>query len=214
MGGGRSKTLQHLAGQPVIERSVRPFLEKGVRCVVTAQAGDREEMEELFSPHATISVIEGGVTRGESVFRALSFITKEFSPQPTDIILVHDGARCLLSTDLLERVIERAQESGAAVPGVEVTDTLKTVNAERVIIGTVNRAHTIAVQTPQGFHYQLISKAYASGDINATDDAGLVERFSAVSWVEGERQNIKITRPGDLSLASFLLSLPQTADVS
>lgn len=213
MGGGRSKAFERLAGKTVIEWSVRPFLQRDISCVITARGSDREEMIGLFAGIESVSVVEGGATRGESVAFALAHITDRFSPQPANIVLVHDAARCLVSVDLLDRVITETRISGAAVPGISITDTLKTVDQGRKIVDTVDRSSTIAVQTPQGFHYQLIAKAYDKGNINATDDCGLVEQFRPVSWVEGERQNFKITHPQDLALAGFLLSLPEKGNV-
>jgi 2-C-methyl-D-erythritol 4-phosphate cytidylyltransferase len=173
---------------------------------------------------ASVSVVAGGATRAESVVRALKSLAED-----VDVVLVHDAARPLTPVALVEAV-DAAVRSGhvGVVPGLPVPDTIKSVDAaglaggaagsasaERVA-GTVDRTRLRAVQTPQGFRRDVLEAAYAAaeadGALDATDDAGLVERVGhPVVVVPGEELAFKVTRPIDLVLADAVLSARQAA---
>ncbi len=121
------------------------------------------------------------------------------------LILIHDGARPLVSSQLIAAVIEETRLTGACVPGVPVSDTIKQVLSDR-IVETLPRHTLYAIQTPQGFLYNVIAGAYNRTSDDATDDAALVEAGGGtVSLVTGCYDNIKITTPSDLELARILL---------
>lgn len=147
--------------------------------------------------------VPGGARRRDSVRSGLSALSGD-----PDWVLVHDAARPLLTTALIESIIAAASRGDvdAVVPGTPLTDTVKRIDGD-VVRHTVDRAHLIAVQTPQAFRTASLLAAHdANPDDEATDDAALIERHGGtVVWVEGDRRNIKITYPGDLDIAEALL---------
>jgi 2-C-methyl-D-erythritol 4-phosphate cytidylyltransferase len=149
-------------------------------------------------------VQRGGATRQQSVQNGLQLIDPK-----TDIIVIHDGARPFIIPSLIDRCVEEANEKGAAVIGVRARDTIKVVSEDRWVQGTLARSSLWEIQTPQSFHRDIILEAHAraaSEQVEATDDAALVERLGhPVFVVEGERLNFKITVPQDVWLAEALI---------
>jgi 2-C-methyl-D-erythritol 4-phosphate cytidylyltransferase len=146
------------------------------------------------------AVVAGGSTRSESVRAGLVAVDAD-----TEIVVVHDAARPLATAELFALVVDAVRAGAdAAVPGLEVSDTLKRVDGERVI-DTVARDHLVTVQTPQAFRASVLRDAHTqSGE--ATDDAALVEaRGGTVVVVPGDPRNLKVTTVADLVLASTLL---------
>lgn len=193
-GGGGSrfggpKQFVDLVGLSILERSVEPALSVSDGVVVVVPAGLEGEAAAI---EGTV-VVAGGESRSASVRAGLAAV-----PASSAVILIHDAARPLASTELFRRIVDAVLSGSAAVvPGVAVTDTIR-----RRTGGTVDRDAIVAVQTPQGFSADAIRNAHASGE-QATDDATLVEQTGmAVTVIEGEPQNIKITTPQDLSIAS------------
>jgi 2-C-methyl-D-erythritol 4-phosphate cytidylyltransferase len=120
---------------------------------------------------------------------------------------VHDGARPLLTADLVARVLEGARATGAAIPVVPVADTIKRVDTDGRVIETVDRAALRAVQTPQAFEGALLRRAHAEVREDVTDDAAMVERLGGgVMTVPGDPANLKVTTPPDLVLARAWLA--------
>ena len=150
--------------------------------------------------------ISGGASRPSSVHQGFAALQ---NLQENDVILIHDGARPLVSTDLIQRVISGTLEYGAVIPGQELSDTIKQVNKLDQIDKTIARSNLRAVQTPQGFKAHLLSKAYNTLDFEDpqyTDESMLIEALGhQVNVVKGEPNNIKITHPIDLTLAEALL---------
>jgi 2-C-methyl-D-erythritol 4-phosphate cytidylyltransferase len=146
------------------------------------------------------AVVAGGATRSESVRAGLAAVADD-----TEIVVVHDAARPLASPELFELVIDAVRAGAdAAVPALEVVDTLKRVDGDRVV-DTVDRAKLVAVQTPQAFRASALRAAHEGGD-NATDDAALVEASGGtVVIVAGDPRNLKVTTMADLTLAETLL---------
>lgn len=145
--------------------------------------------------------IPGGDRRRDSVANGLALV-----PDDAPYVLVHDAARPLASPALVQRVIERlgAGDAAGVVPAVPVRDTLKQTSDDAVVV-TVDRSALVAVQTPQGFRTEVLRRAHAAGDDDATDDAMLLEAIGeVVVTVPGEPDNLKITFPGDLELAAFV----------
>jgi len=194
-GGAIPKQYEALAGRRVIDWSL-DVARSTCDGVVLVVGGDRLDDREP----AVDAVVAGGAARSDSVRAGLDAV-----PPDAAIVVVHDGARPLATPALYHAVID-AVRSGAdgAIPGVEVTDTIKRVNGG-VVVETPDRASLVAVQTPQAFAASTLRAAHASGG-DATDDAALVEAHGGrVVVVGGDPANIKITRRDDLARAERLL---------
>lgn len=144
-------------------------------------------------------IVEGGQSRGESVKNGLGRIEAEHA-----VVAVHDGVRPLAGIELISSVFALAEEKGSAIPCVPVVDSLRQVVGENS--KPLDRTGIMAVQTPQCFHLDLLRKAYNQPDFkNFTDDAQLVESIGVtVCLTEGSYDNLKITKPGDLSIVEAL----------
>ncbi len=203
------KQFLQLGGMPVLMRTIRTFGENGdssFDVIVTLPQGQMELWSQLCAkycfdvPHR---VVAGGETRWHSVKNALDSVG---DTADVDVIAVHDGVRPLATANLIHRVLEAARRDGAAIPVVPLNDSV------RQIVG--NDSHALyrsslrAVQTPQAFDARLLQDAYGQPfDPTFTDDASVVERYGhSVTLVEGDPQNLKITRPMDLALAEYLLN--------
>ena len=147
--------------------------------------------------------VPGGERRRDSVAAGLAEI-----PDPDGLVLVHDTARPLVTTDLIVRVLDRLREGDVAgvVPVVPVRDTIKRV-IDGLVVETVDRTDLAAVQTPQGFDPATLRAAHAASDGDATDDASMVEAIGgSVAVVDGDVANLKVTYPDDLALVEALRS--------
>lgn len=173
--------------------------------VVAAPPPEVEAVRALLAPVAPVIVVAGGAHRQQSVAAALAAV-----PEGPEIILVHDAARALAPPSLVESVAAAVRAGNAAViPVLPVVDTVKEVDANGVVLGTVDRSALRAVQTPQGFERSVLAAAHASAAASLTDDAGLVEKMGVpVTCVPGHEHALKITRPFDLAVAELLLDLP------
>jgi 2-C-methyl-D-erythritol 4-phosphate cytidylyltransferase len=168
-------------------------------------------MEMLIAEHALaarVQVVEGGDTRQESVSQAL----RALSAADDDVILVHDAVRPLIDPATIERTIEAVEIYGAAIVGLPAVDTIKQVERTArgaIVTATIPREHIVQAQTPQGFRWSILRRAFADAEADGfvgTDEASLVERSGAqVAVVMGSPANLKITHPGDLKLAEFYL---------
>jgi 2-C-methyl-D-erythritol 4-phosphate cytidylyltransferase len=151
-----------------------------------------------------VRVLEGGDTRQESVAKCIAVISA-----PCDLVAIHDGARPLLTQQLLLDILNKADETGAAIAAVPCKDTVKLCSEEGVVSETLDRSKVWLVQTPQCFHYELVRSAYEEAgrhNRTATDDAALVEMTGArVHVVPGSYENIKITTPEDIPLCEEIL---------
>ncbi|GAA2193089.1 2-C-methyl-D-erythritol 4-phosphate cytidylyltransferase [Micromonospora lupini] len=205
LGPGRPKALRLLAGEPLLVHAVRRLAAAASvhTIVVAAPAAEVAGVRELLAPVAPVIVVPGGAERQASVAAALAAV-----PAGPTIILVHDAARALTPPELVESVAAAVRGGRAAViPVLPVVDTIKEVDADEVVLGTVDRAALRAVQTPQGFRRSVLTAAHAAAGDPLTDDAGLVEKQGvAVSCVPGSEYALKITRPFDLALAEHLLA--------
>lgn len=162
---------------------------------------EKQIHELFFQDNITLDwrVVAGGSTRQESVVASLGAL-----PSSCEAVLIHDSARPFGSPKLMARVAEALQRHTAVIPALAVTDTIKYIDNDGFVGKTLDRARLRSVQTPQGFHLQLLKKAHHKGQIDgvaATDDAMLMEHSGErVYVVEGEAGNIKITHPEDLAL--------------
>ena len=216
LGGGVPKALRLLHGEPLIVHALRGLqaCTELSRCVVTAPPGQVGRFEDLLRAaelRLDWQVVTGADSRQASVARALAALERVLPeaepPGRTDIVLVHDAARCLVPVDVIRRVINAVRDGAeAAVPVVPVADTVKQVAGDTVV-ATVDRSALRQAQTPQGFRRDVLRRSYAalSGPV-ATDDAALAERSGAtVRVVDGHPHAFKITGPRDLLLAEALL---------
>jgi 2-C-methyl-D-erythritol 4-phosphate cytidylyltransferase len=203
LAAGVPKAFYQLEGQTLVERAVDGLLDSGVvnTVVVAVPPGLTDQAKLILGDRAT--VVAGGANRAESVRLALVAL----SGNP-DFVLVHDAARALTSPALIVRVVDALRAGhGAVVPGLPLSDTIKAVDANGVVLGTPERAGLRAVQTPQGFATDLLLRAYRdAGAADFTDDASLVERLGGqVQVVEGDPLAFKITTQLDLLLAQAIV---------
>ena len=203
MGLERNKVLVPLCGEPVIARTVRAFEQTGWfdgGIVVVTGACDADDMKRILADaglHA--QVVLGGADRQESVCRGLAATNPK-----ADYVAIHDGARPLVTAEVIARTLESAKKFGSGVAAVALKDTVKRVDDGGVVVDTPPRDRLRAVQTPQTFEAGLIRRAHAAYALGerATDDAALAERMGiAVHLTEGDVENIKLTTPEDLLLA-------------
>ncbi|MBM3293147.1 MAG: 2-C-methyl-D-erythritol 4-phosphate cytidylyltransferase [Candidatus Aminicenantes bacterium] len=201
---GGAKPFALLAGRPLVEWSLAVFENHPlVRTIVLVlgEEASRADFRTRFPKLA--SVVRGGAERQDSVRRGFA----RLDPLATDVVLVHDGARPLVSAELIVRVVEAARRRGAAVPVVPTADTIKEIAGGRVV-RTPDRDRLGRVQTPQAFSYSVLEKALAKAREEGylgTDEAALVERCGGeVAVVEGDERNIKITTRLDLKIAEVI----------
>jgi 2-C-methyl-D-erythritol 4-phosphate cytidylyltransferase / 2-C-methyl-D-erythritol 2,4-cyclodiphosphate synthase len=212
-GHGTRMNLDHpkqyhlLAGQPILIHTVRAFSLNshiGLIVVVVPAAWMARTRELLDKYHLThnVTVAAGGKRRQDSVLAGLAVLNEN-----VDIVLVHDGARPLVSDDLISRCYEGAIRYGAVIAAIRVKDTLKRCSPALTVSGTVDRENLWQAQTPQAASLHLLKQAYARvGDHDVTDEASLLELSGIpVAVVEGAETNIKITRPEDLVLAEKIM---------
>ncbi|MDR0847180.1 MAG: 2-C-methyl-D-erythritol 4-phosphate cytidylyltransferase [Lactobacillales bacterium] len=200
-----NKIFLEIEGRQIIEHSVRIF-EQDERCVNIVLVIKEKEVEQyryLKNEYPHIQFVFGGAERQDSVYNALVHIKK------TDYVLVHDGARPFVELDALDRLLDKLKTAHAAILAVPVKDTIKVVNKFEQITQTPDRAALWAAQTPQAFDFATLltchEKARHHGYI-ATDDAALIERYTDKHVVValGSYENIKITTPIDLEMASLI----------
>lgn len=207
--GGVNKLLQPLDGVPVLVRTLAALQVAGSvdEIVVAAREEDILEISQLCRTYGLTKcakVIRGGENRVHSVLLA----ALEASPE-MELLAVQDGARPLVTPELIGHVVSAAARCGAAAPAVAVKDTVKTVRADGSVAETLERDVLRAVQTPQVFEASLLKVALQSAlesGAPVTDDCSAVERLGKVVFlVEGEEENLKITTPVDLILAEAIL---------
>jgi len=204
------KQFYPLRGKPILCWTVAKFEEcRLVDRIILTVPPDKEEYvrEKILSPFKykkIKAIVEGGEERSDSVFQGLKKTEKD-----TDIILVHDGVRPLISLSLIEKVIEETNKYGAVSLGIPVKETIKEIKDENIVVKTLERERLYLTQTPQGFKRDIIWEAHKEArklGWRANDDAGLVERLGQrVKMLLGEEINIKITTSLDLKLAEMLL---------
>lgn len=202
LGAGRPKALVEVGGEALVGHAVRRALDaSGVRqVVVVAPGGHLDEFRALLPE--SVDLVTGGAERTDSVAAGLAALRSE-----VEVVLVHDAARALAPPDLFERVAAAAARGyDAVVPGVPVTDTIKQIDPDGRVVATPERRSLRAVQTPQGFARDALTRAHALGEL-ATDDAALVERLGGrVRVVEGDPLAVKVTTPADLDHVDRLLA--------
>lgn len=211
MGSSIPKQFLELGGLPILVHSLR-VLQASSRItdiIVAVPESDRDycqtEIIERYQFSKVVQVVPGGEQRQDSVRHALNAAGREHS-----LILVHDAVRPFLTAEMIEAVLDRAAEVGAALIALPMRDTVKRVGPAHQVKETVDREGLWLAQTPQAFRatllHQVHEKAQLEG-VQVTDDAQLMEYFGyPVSVVEGSGENIKMTRPEDLIIGEAILS--------
>ena len=214
MGGAVSKQYLELAGKPLLAHTLLQFeshpLIENIYLIVPA--GDisfcQQQIVTRYCCNKVIRIVAGGDSRQNSVCNGLDAVVLDGFDQPERPILIHDGARPLFDCRHLEALIAAVVNTGAATIGVPVKDTIKQVE-NNIITASPERSKLWQVQTPQGFQYQLLQRAFveaAADGFIATDDASLVTRLGhAVQMLKGDYSNIKVTTPEDIPIALALM---------
>ena len=204
--GGIDKVMAQLKGEPMMARTVRTF--QNCDCISEIVIVTRED---LILPITNLTrempkvkaVVRGGSSRQESVNLGLNALSKEIQ-----LAAIHDGARPLISMEVIDRTVRAAHTHSAAAPAIPVKDTIKVVEG-RVVVNTPDRATLFAVQTPQVFDFDLLRGALKHAEetgAQVTDDCSAVELLGMkVKIVEGDERNLKVTTPMDLKIAEMLL---------
>lgn len=207
--GGVNKLMQPLDGVPVLVRTLTALqMARQVdEIIVAAREEDLVEISRLCHTYGITKctkVVRGGESRAHSVLLAALEASTE-----TELLAVQDGARPLVTPELIDRVVSAAARCGAAAPAVPVKDTVKSVRDGGAVERTLDRSSLRAVQTPQVFEASLLKAALQSAvekELPVTDDCSAVEQLGKVVFlVEGEEENLKITTPVDLILAEAIL---------
>ncbi len=205
--GERPKAFVRLGELPLLAESLRRLDEsEWVDAIVVAVPAEWEEpailLAEELSATKVVAAVTGAATRAESVRAALAEV-----PDEAIVVLVHDAARPLITDEILERVLAPLSEGyDGAVPGLPVADTLKRVDDDGVVTGTVPRDGLFTVQTPQAFVLAKLRQAYAGDLSGATDCSSLVEAIGGrVKVVEGDPRLLKVTTRDDLELVASWL---------
>ena len=204
--GGIDKVMASIGGEPMIVRTVRAFQQcDAIReiVIVTRQDLIVPIMDLCHGFDKVQMVIIGGASRPESVAAGMSALSEKVK-----LVAVHDGARPLVSWQVIDRTVRAANSYGAAAPAIPVKDTIKVV-AGGIVKETPDRKTLQAVQTPQVFDIDLLRAALkkaAQDNAEITDDCSAVERLGmSVKIVEGDERNIKVTTPLDLKIAELFL---------
>jgi 2-C-methyl-D-erythritol 4-phosphate cytidylyltransferase len=213
MGARRPKAFLALGGQPLLLRAARAFDQAPSVDALVAVVPDGEvaRAREMLAGLAKLrSVVAGGARRQDSVLQGMKEAPEGF----TGLVLVHDAARPLVDVAVIEAVVRDARETGAALPVLGLSDTVKRVRDGRVV-ETLDRTELAAAQTPQGFRFELLAQAYeeASRDrVTLSDEAMAVERMGhEVTAVPGSARNRKITTAEDLAWAEAVLARGEPA---
>lgn len=205
MGANLPKQFMLLKSKPVLYYTIRAFVEAyddlQVILVLPVDYIDiGQQIVNAYFDKDRISITVGGDTRFQSVKNGLTLVKEE------SIIFVHDGVRCLLTKDLIHRCYQKALETGTAIPAIASKDSIRLLNKEGS--DAFDRNKVMLVQTPQTFQSKILLPAFQTDYKDEfTDEATVVEAYGTkISLVEGEENNIKITRPGDMLIAESYLS--------
>ena len=202
---GQPKQFLELLGKPIVSYSLRVFdacelIDEIILVINQEDLGKAERLVAELGISKPVKFAIGGEERQDSVHHGLNRISED-----TEIVVIHDGCRPLVTKSLIVELVSEAKASGAAIPGVPAKDTIKEVDEKNLVSSTLDRSILFNIQTPQAFKKDLIKEAYEHAQrigYKATDDARLVERLGQpVKVVTGSYENIKITTPDDLVAA-------------
>jgi 2-C-methyl-D-erythritol 4-phosphate cytidylyltransferase len=209
MGSDRNKLLLKLLGKPLLAWTLLAAgAAREIRWIgIIGQPDDRPEFKAILAEAALpipVELIAGGATRQESVYNGLQGL-----PPQAERVLIHDGARCLVTPQLFDRCAAVLRDCPGLIAGIPVKDTIKVADDRGIIQATPERRQLWAAQTPQGFEVALLKQCHDRGRHSGwavTDDAALFERCQLpVKIVEGEETNLKVTTPMDLAIAELIL---------
>lgn len=211
MGGDVRKPYLCIKNKPIFYHTLKTYSNVSDinQIIFVVNEMDIQQVKDIWGESlkefGVTDIITGGKRRQDSVGNGLKRVNTD-----SDIVLIHDCVRPFISKDIVLQVIDQVITHGAAIVAVPVKDTIKEVGKDMAIKRTVPRADLWAAQTPQGFKYEIVMKAFSElekQDFDVTDDAQMVERCGYnVSIVTGSYDNIKITTPDDLKIAeAFLL---------
>lgn len=202
-----NKVFAEIAGKPILAHTLSVFesCEAIGEIIIVAGKNEIEAVGELvdrFGFGKVTHIVAGGKERQDSVRQGLEKVSSE-------IVAIHDAARPMVTCEIIDRSIKEAQRSGACIAAVPMIDTIKSATPECIVTDTIDRSNLYSIQTPQTFRTDLIRGAYEQAYIDgfyATDDSALVERLGKqVTIVRGSYDNVKITTPSDMELASMRL---------
>ena len=211
MGGNIPKQFLSLGDIPILAYALRTLesVQSITDIIVVIPQADqdycREDIIERCGIRKVTDIVSGGPRRQDSVRNGLMAIT-----ETPALVVVHDGVRPFVSKKIVTNAVHVAMESGAALVAIPMKDTVKRVNQQGYVEGTLNREELWLAQTPQVFRYSWLMEAHQLAEaknLEVTDDAGMIEQLGyPISIVEGSAHNIKITRPEDLALGEAILS--------
>ena len=209
MQAGQNKVFLPLRGVPAIIRALAPFSALCAGAVVVAAKAEVAQMRELIArflmERLVFDVVPGGAERQNSVYNGLKAL-----PGDAECVLIHDGARALVTEDVIKRALASVEEHGSGVASMPVTDTIKRAAPDGLVLETPGRASLYAVQTPQAFRAEEILSAHEQARRDGflgTDDAALMEHAGLpVNLCEGSAENLKLTTQTDLALAGLILN--------
>jgi 2-C-methyl-D-erythritol 4-phosphate cytidylyltransferase len=209
-GGSAPKQFRNIGGEMVLMRAIKAFFAEDIntRVLVVIHPGFLYEWEEIInqlcvSTGRDIKLICGGKSRFHSVYNAIMEVTDDAN----ELVAIHDGARPLITEEMIKRGWETGEKTGAAVPAIPPTNSLRKLNNDGSNHAVI-RSEYVEVQTPQVFRADILKRAYQQPE-NAgfTDDASVVEALGyKVSLYEGDSLNIKITNPLDFRIAELILA--------
>ncbi|MBD2235655.1 2-C-methyl-D-erythritol 4-phosphate cytidylyltransferase [Aulosira sp. FACHB-113] len=209
MGSDRNKLLLTVRSQPIIAWTLKAAdAASSISWIgIISQPTDWDDLKAILADlklNKPVELIAGGSTRQESVYNGLLAL-----PEAAEQVLIHDGARCLATPDLLNACAEAIRHCPGLIAAIPVKDTIKVVDENGIIQSTPDRSQLWAAQTPQGFDVKLLKQCHAEGvrqGWEVTDDAALFEKCGIeVRIVQGEETNLKVTTPQDLAIAEFIL---------
>ncbi len=205
MGSVVPKQFLEIQGKAILLHTIDQFTAafSDIELVIVLPQGYIQEGQDLLKQNGynkNVQLVAGGETRFQSVKNGLTKVTKEA------IVFVHDAVRCLLTPALIQRCYQQAVEKGSAIPAVSATDTVRLIQGKGHVL--LDRENVMLIQTPQTFQSALLLSAFKQDYIpEFTDEANVVEASGkAVYLVDGEFENIKITRPLDLAIAEYILA--------
>ena len=211
MGTALPKQFLAIEGKSILLHTIDQFVSafSDINFVIVLPADYIHEGENLIAASGLVNsfqFVAGGDTRFQSVKNGLA------QADPASIVFVHDAVRCLLTPDLIQRCYQQAVEKGSAIPAVSSTDTIRITEGTKHHV--VDRANVMMIQTPQTFNAALLKKAFEQVyQPSFTDEANVLEASGKeVYLIEGEYENIKITRPLDLAIAEYILAKRASKD--
>ena len=198
--GNKNKLLEKVYDKEIIKYTIDAFEASNVdEIIVCSHISIMDELKEIFKDYEKITFTEGGTTRQQSVYNGLQ-------KSECDYVIIHDGARPMVTTDIINNCIEMVKDMKALTVATKTIDTIKEVENGK-IIRTIDRSKLYNTQTPQAFEYTLIKKAHDNHkDQNFTDDAGMLEALGETVYIlDGSYKNIKITTQFDIETAKIFL---------